>query len=189
MRKSSQQRINSTVIISQSASQSVSVCVDLRLVMRINICLCDSYCSGSNRINFFILYEKKNIQTFDSFIKIFTQDYEGVYIFYTVFYTQHTCTPTAIMFSWSTARPKGNATSTTYPGSRVTPVAQTVQGSIRPPEYTRLQHLESYLNDDVLKRSTRRVSEGMYERSRQTSCFSTTYISPLYAKTSSLSFP
>jgi len=60
------------------------------------------------------------------------------------------------MFSWSSARQRPPGTG--YPASRLTPVAQTVQGSIRPPEYTRSQHLESYLNDDTLKRSTRRVS-------------------------------
>jgi hypothetical protein len=64
------------------------------------------------------------------------------------------------MFSWSTDRPK--PTGPTYPANRSTstPVAQIVQGSIRPPELTRAQHLESYLNDDVLKKSTRRVSTG-----------------------------
>ena len=64
------------------------------------------------------------------------------------------------MFSWSTDRP--NPTGSIYPASRSTstPLAQIVQGSIRPPELTRAQHLQSFLNDDVLKKSTRRVSTG-----------------------------
>lgn len=59
------------------------------------------------------------------------------------------------MFSWSSTKQ--------YPGTRRTPanpnvVAQPVQGTIRPPEHTRAKHLESFLGDSVLKRSTRRVS-------------------------------
>lgn len=65
------------------------------------------------------------------------------------------------MFSWSSAATRRPPT-TDYPGSRTSPavVAQTIGGSIRPPDITRAQHLESYLQDDHLKRSTRRVSHG-----------------------------
>lgn len=81
------------------------------------------------------------------------------------------------MFSWSTParRPDGDATSgggSFYPGQRVsttaaaaastttttTQAATAIRGTIRPPDYTREQHLESYLKDVTLQRSTRRVS-------------------------------
>jgi hypothetical protein len=67
------------------------------------------------------------------------------------------------MFSWSsgvTRRPSGSTTST-YPAQRV---AQTVEGSIRPPEYSRSQHIQSYLTDETLKKSTRKVSAGESSR-------------------------
>ena len=66
----------------------------------------------------------------------------------------------SIMFSWS-SQSRGTP-SPGYPGSRThtPPRAQAISGSIRPPEHTRAQHIESYLNDDTLKRSTRRVSAG-----------------------------
>ncbi|GKY94100.1 hypothetical protein MPSEU_000376400 [Mayamaea pseudoterrestris] len=61
------------------------------------------------------------------------------------------------MFSWSnnsatsntTTRPQAAASSGIFPA---------VRGSIRPPEYSRQQHLESFLEDETLKRSTRKVS-------------------------------
>lgn len=61
------------------------------------------------------------------------------------------------MFSWGANR-RENETSTSTP---TTTTATAIQGSIRPPDYTRQQHLDSYLNDEMLKRSTRRVSTGM----------------------------
>lgn len=60
------------------------------------------------------------------------------------------------MFSWSSSQRRPSTS--TYPAQRV---AQTVQGSIRPPEHSRSQHIQSYLNDETLKRSTRKVSAGM----------------------------
>jgi hypothetical protein len=43
-------------------------------------------------------------------------------------------------------------------------IAPTIRGSIRPPAQapptSRQEHLDSYLNDETLKRSTRRVSPG-----------------------------
>jgi hypothetical protein len=48
--------------------------------------------------------------------------------------------------------------------------AAVIQGSVRPSvggsttsssSYTRQQHLDSFVNDDALKRSTRKVSTGM----------------------------
>jgi hypothetical protein len=49
--------------------------------------------------------------------------------------------------------------------------ATAIQGSIRPPAsssdnvpYSRQQHLDSYLMDDTLSKSTRRVSTGMFFR-------------------------
>lgn len=69
---------------------------------------------------------------------------------------QYKTTATTTMFSWNSKRPSSTTTST-YPAQRV---ATTVQGSIRPPEYTRSQHIDSYLNDETLKRSTRKVSAG-----------------------------
>jgi hypothetical protein len=62
-------------------------------------------------------------------------------------------TVTTTMFFWSKQTP--SATTSTYPAHRV---ATTVQGSIRPPEYTRSQHIDSYLNDETLKRSTRKAA-------------------------------
>jgi len=73
------------------------------------------------------------------------------------------------MFSWSSANraerstPRGTPNAG-YPGTRTPPSnsspvrAQAINGSIRPPDLTRAQHIESYLNDETLKRSTRRVS-------------------------------
>lgn len=76
----------------------------------------------------------------------------------------------SVMFSWS----GNNSSSTTttrnqYPGRRASrsnnthEVAMPVEGSIRPPNgesYSRAQHLQSYVEDPTLKRSTRRVSTG-----------------------------
>jgi hypothetical protein len=64
------------------------------------------------------------------------------------------------MFSWSTSR-KGPAAR--YPGQQsatAVPVAQVIQGTIRPPtnSYTRQQHIDSFRNDAVLKQSIRKVS-------------------------------
>lgn len=66
------------------------------------------------------------------------------------------------MFQWSGRRPSSVSStgsgSSGYPGSRVAP---TIAGSIRPPPcLTRQQHLDSYLDDPTLQRSTRRVSNG-----------------------------
>jgi len=67
------------------------------------------------------------------------------------------------MFSWSTSATRSQP-SPGYPGARTSSRspqrAQIISGSIRPPEVSRAQHIESYLNDDTLKRSTRRVSTG-----------------------------
>ena len=49
------------------------------------------------------------------------------------------------MFQWSSNR-RGASTA--------------IQGSIRPPEHSRVQHLDSYLKDATLQRSTRRVPPG-----------------------------
>jgi len=66
------------------------------------------------------------------------------------------------MFSWgNSGKGRRSSQSSSYPGTRVDstpPVAQTIPGSIRPPAFTRQQHLDSYLNDATLKASTRRVS-------------------------------
>ena len=69
------------------------------------------------------------------------------------------------MFSWSQNGSSGGGNQ--YPGRRMkrgsnNPAAATaVEGSIRPPaDFTRAQHLESYLEDATLKRSTRKVSAG-----------------------------
>lgn len=71
------------------------------------------------------------------------------------------------MFSWSASRkggtggrPSNNMSS--YPASRP-PVAQTIQGTIRPPDISRQQHLDSYTKDATLMRSTRKVSAGEYD--------------------------
>lgn len=71
------------------------------------------------------------------------------------------------MFSWS-----NNATTTTsrrnqYPGRRTSQstTANAIAGSIRPPssrQYSRAEHLKSYLEDATLQRSTRQVSAGTY---------------------------
>ncbi|KAL7580004.1 hypothetical protein ACA910_004994 [Epithemia clementina (nom. ined.)] len=72
------------------------------------------------------------------------------------------------MLSWSsTGRTRGAAAaaSSSYPGSRsgsATTTATTVQGTVRPPNssgHSRSQHLESYLKDDILGRSTMKVSQ------------------------------
>jgi hypothetical protein len=57
------------------------------------------------------------------------------------------------MFSWSNNQAATTRTqAATYPA---------VRGSIRPPpEYTRQQHLDSFVDDETLKRSTRKVSAG-----------------------------
>ena len=60
-----------------------------------------------------------------------------------------------------------NSASSSSTGEPV--VAQTIQGSIRAPEYTRAKHLESYLNDPTLQRSTRKVSAGKFNVSWYTS--------------------
>lgn len=66
------------------------------------------------------------------------------------------------MFSWSsTSRKGGTGGRSGYPAANRTPaVAQTIQGTIRPPEFSRQQHLDSYRNDTTLQRSTRKVSQG-----------------------------
>ena len=70
------------------------------------------------------------------------------------------------MFSWSTPSSRGTGPQPGYPGARTSNVvAQPIVGSIRPPEYSRAQHIESYLNDNTLKKSTRRVSSGMLVKS------------------------
>jgi len=67
------------------------------------------------------------------------------------------------MFSWSHSSRKGS-NANRYPAQQQQQqpvvVAQTIQGTIRPPDFTRQQHLESYCHDDILKRSTRKVSTG-----------------------------
>jgi len=79
------------------------------------------------------------------------------------------------MFSWSNNNNSSTSTSrinSSYPGRRLqaqrasaagtsTTTATPIQGSIRPPstqQYTRKQHLTSYIEDPTLQRSTRRVS-------------------------------
>ncbi|KAG7356766.1 Modifier of rudimentary Modr protein [Nitzschia inconspicua] len=69
------------------------------------------------------------------------------------------------MFSWSnggTSSSTTTARASSYPGRRLGNVHTPVAGSIRPPstnsEITRAQHLQSYLEDSTLQRSTRRVS-------------------------------
>lgn len=64
------------------------------------------------------------------------------------------------MFQWSNKRSSGSSANSGYPGSRT---ATTIQGSIRPPTITRKEHIDSYLLDTNLKKSTRKVSKGMYE--------------------------
>lgn len=79
------------------------------------------------------------------------------------------------MFSWSqTSTKRQSSTSASnahqYPGKRSSSrngksgVHTPLEGSIRPPtngsELTRAQHLESYLKDPTLQRSTRKVSSG-----------------------------
>lgn len=78
---------------------------------------------------------------------------------------------------WNNNNTKSPTTSPLPPGQRrnsettssTTFVAPAIRGSIRPPslqqgqqQHTRQEHLESYLNDETLKRSTRKVSYGMY---------------------------
>ena len=81
-----------------------------------------------------------------------------------------------IMFSWSQTATKrqssSSSSSSQYPGRRINNntrngvTAPVVEGSIRPPpspqDLTRAQHLESYLEDATLQRSTRRVSAGTF---------------------------
>lgn len=85
------------------------------------------------------------------------------------------------MFSWtnggsaSSTTTTSNTSSSNYPASRIglggrsnnsNNVHTSVAGSIRPPNssggptITRAQHLQSYLEDSTLQRSTRRVSSG-----------------------------
>jgi hypothetical protein len=68
------------------------------------------------------------------------------------------------MFSWSNNNNDGGRRSRAYPGHRASSAAaaQPIEGSIRPPDsqYSRAQHLSSYLEDPTLSRSTRRVSSG-----------------------------
>ncbi|CAB9499002.1 Modifier of rudimentary (Mod(r)) protein [Seminavis robusta] len=68
--------------------------------------------------------------------------------------------PSITMFSWSTPAGRGTPNAG-YPGARnASPVRATaINGTIRAPEFTRAQHIESYLNDGTLKRSTRQVSQ------------------------------
>eukprot|EP00548_Thalassiothrix_antarctica_P000030 CAMPEP_0194139394 /NCGR_PEP_ID=MMETSP0152-20130528/9035_1 /TAXON_ID=1049557 /ORGANISM="Thalassiothrix antarctica, Strain L6-D1" /LENGTH=367 /DNA_ID=CAMNT_0038837193 /DNA_START=223 /DNA_END=1326 /DNA_ORIENTATION=+ len=63
------------------------------------------------------------------------------------------------MFSWS--KQKGSrrpGIAGDYPGATTHRKAHTIQGSIRPPEFTREQHIDSYFQDAILKKSTRKVS-------------------------------
>jgi hypothetical protein len=67
------------------------------------------------------------------------------------------------MFQWSANRRRTDSGSGTgaYPAMRAVMAASSIQGSIRPPAgATREQHLDSYLNDATLKRSTRRIPPG-----------------------------
>jgi hypothetical protein len=64
-------------------------------------------------------------------------------------------------------RNRPSASTTTGAGSGAAAAATAIQGSIRPPPsndsanpFTRQQHLDSYLMDDTLSKSTRRVSTG-----------------------------
>ena len=91
------------------------------------------------------------------------------------------------MFSWSTGRQRGGNNSNSssnngdgsttsdgggamYPGNRfssatasaATGVATAIRGTIRPPEFSRKQHIDSYVENDMLRRSTRRVSTGTF---------------------------
>jgi len=70
--------------------------------------------------------------------------------------------PRPTMFSWSQTATKRQSSASQYPGRRSSNGvhAPVVEGSIRPPnkDLTRAQHLESYLEDATLQRSTRRVS-------------------------------
>eukprot|EP00980_Cylindrotheca_fusiformis_P000940 scaffold248_cov111-Cylindrotheca_fusiformis.AAC.17 len=67
------------------------------------------------------------------------------------------------MFSWSNGNGNGSKKhpSAQYPGRRLKREATPIEGSIRSAstsEYTRAQHLSSYIDDNTLQRSTRRVS-------------------------------
>lgn len=69
------------------------------------------------------------------------------------------------MFQWSnntnTSSSSSNPTTNRMRGQRTTVTAQSIQGTIRAPsEYTHAQHLDSYLQDETLKRSTRVVPPG-----------------------------
>lgn len=71
------------------------------------------------------------------------------------------------MFSWShggSGSSGGSGSRNQYPGRRSSKYTATaVEGTIRAPtDYTRAQHLQSFLEDSTLKRSTRRVSAGTY---------------------------
>lgn len=73
------------------------------------------------------------------------------------------------MFQWnSNSGSSSNGSNPTtnrmrYPGQRTTVTAQSIQGTIRAPsEYTHAQHLDSYLQDETLKRSTRVVPPGKF---------------------------
>jgi hypothetical protein len=65
-------------------------------------------------------------------------------------------------------RTSANLSSSTF-------IAPTIRGSIRAPsssqqQYTRQEHLDSYLNDETLKRSTRKVSDGAFYLLNLTYC-------------------
>jgi hypothetical protein len=65
------------------------------------------------------------------------------------------------MFQWNSNNSAATTNRMRYPGQRTTVTAQSIQGTIRPPsEYTHAQHLDSYLQDETLKRSTRVVPPG-----------------------------
>ena len=65
-------------------------------------------------------------------------------------------------------RTKPGTTASSSTSAASSSAATVIQGSIRPPgapppDYTRQQHLDSYLQDDTLSKSTRRVSTGETE--------------------------
>ncbi|GAX23121.1 ESCRT-I complex subunit VPS37 [Fistulifera solaris] len=66
------------------------------------------------------------------------------------------------MFQWNSSNGAATTNRMRYPGQRTTVVtAQSIQGTIRPPsEYTHAQHLDSYLEDAILKPSTKVVGPG-----------------------------
>jgi len=79
------------------------------------------------------------------------------------------------MFSWNTGGGGDPHRRTQSSSDAATPTttAPIIEGSIRPPSdysntsnYTRQQHLDSYLKDETLARSTRKVSTGTYYYSR-----------------------